>query len=737
MASKELRLPASSSSSDSSTEDEDRDTSMDEAQQSSPVDEEPQHSPMEELSPKSMPPKMRIKLSFRMPKSPEKDKLTSPASDDTAQITSEKDESATPVNLKSINEDGAADATTQTKGENGATSNDNAGADTVKEKGNVQATKSSGKEGNDTEVEEVVQATVVDSSDEGNTNDAEPVVVKVEPVEQGKRLALLKAAAAARSSSTTKKRTSSKPSLPMSSRTVRMPPLSSPGMLIPPSAGVFRGSADANGYSTPASVFDHCMSLAGYTTEARTKNPHRGSSVKREVGDMFDSDVTFALNFPSLVPKEMWSLPKDEEATSMSPDKEVAKKEEDSPTISVDDKKEEASQRDAAQLLLRSLTPSEPAKDQDQLATISSENSRKRRRPWQFSEMVPLSLTLPYPESYIQKRLRYTEEVQERERAIVASQEANQKFEDAQERYILLSNSKRSTDTELSPPVRPEPIEIPPIPEPVTPPRLSEMEGAAFDALDDSNHPIYVPKTHDKYTAHLDPACFHITNGRYFNIMSNSIADPTFVGPNAPGIANLNLAGGSGLATAYAGSTNTGSAAALKQEYYESLHRGNATPGNKRANSTGSKISSKKKSSSTDAASKSPADSSGPTDALYSGPTPTSTSTALKRLMDEGDDAAQEMKNAIIRAAVYASRTDNATMSFCGSNGEIYPDVSKAFAAHAGVRPCSRCKNNKQGAYHCRLRRKHKDLDYDGGNSPAALAPLFQEPLDDLLLGRS
>jgi hypothetical protein len=73
-------------------------------------------------------------------------------------------------------------------------------------------------------------------------------------------------------------------------------------------------------------------------------------------------------------------------------------------------------------------------------------------------------------------------------------------------------------------------------------------------------------------------------------------------------------------------------------------------------------------------------------------------------------------------------------MSFVGVNGEVYPDVSKAFAVHGGVRPCIKCKNNKQGAYHCRLRRKHEALDYDGGNSPGALAPLFKEPLAGLLL---
>ena len=36
-------------------------------------------------------------------------------------------------------------------------------------------------------------------------------------------------------------------------------------------------------------------------------------------------------------------------------------------------------------------------------------------------------------------------------------------------------------------------------------------------------------------------------------------------------------------------------------------------------------------------------------------------------------------------------------------------------------------------AYHCRLRRIHKQLDYDGGDSPSILAPLLLAPMDTLL----
>lgn len=428
------------------------------------------------------------------------------------------------------------------------------------------------------------------------------------------------------------------------------------------------------------------------------------------------------------MPSELWSLPKKKDHENGKPEPPLENGQEAPRDINHEEEKKEGDiQRDAAQLLLRSLAPTGGS-----VKDSTAETSRKRRRPWQFSEMVPLSLTLPYPESYIQKRLRYAEKVKERERAIVVSQEATHKYEDAQERYEMLANAKRSTEPLPPPPVPPEPALIPPIPEPVSPPRLSEMEGFQSDGLDDSKHPIYLPKTHEKFTAHLDPACFEITDGRYFNIMTNSIADPNFVGPSAPGIAGLTVAGGSSLATAYSGGGNAGGSA-LNAAFHGHAGGGNSatTAGpNKSAGSKGTK----KKSAGKTAATTATGDTASRDEITLVESSPTSTSTALKKMMDDGGNDAEEMRNAIIRAAVYASRVGNHSMPFLGTSGDVFPDVGKAFAAHAGIRPCSRCKNNKQGAYHCRLRRKHKGLDYDGGNSPAVLAPLFQEPLADLLL---
>ena len=101
--------------------------------------------------------------------------------------------------------------------------------------------------------------------------------------------------------------------------------------------------------------------------------------------------------------------------------------------------------------------------------------------------------------------------------------------------------------------------------------------------------------------------------------------------------------------------------------------------------------------------------------------------------MERGGEEADALREAIIRAAVLSSRLGtNGSGSFIGPTGVVYPDVNKAFSNHGNMKPCPRCKNNKQGAYHCRLRRKHKEADYDGGNSADVLKALFELPLEEL-----
>lgn len=174
-------------------------------------------------------------------------------------------------------------------------------------------------------------------------------------------------------------------------RSVRMPPIPSPGLLLLPGSGGNRGTADENGLVTPASLFDNAMSALGYTIEERTTNPHRGSSVKKEVGDMFDSNVKFSLHFPELVPAELLSNGQKEEET--------------------DDSQMNGDHKSLPERLIRAFaTTSSPSKSE--LANRTA--PPKRRKLTQFSEMVPLSLAMPYPEEYIQKRLEYIEKIKER-----------------------------------------------------------------------------------------------------------------------------------------------------------------------------------------------------------------------------------------------------------------------------------------------------------------------------------
>ena len=330
-----------------------------------------------------------------------------------------------------------------------------------------------------------------------------------------------------------------------------------------------------------------------------------------------------------------------------------------------------------------------------------------------------------------------------REKAIIAYQEAEETLEIELEK----SESRGQFKSEDWKPPKPQ-IDIPPIPVPPSPPKLSDMDGVDPDLFDDQ-YPLYTPKGDQQFVAHLDKECFHVVDGRYFGLLTTSIADPHFVGPNAPGISALNVSGASGLSTFQTGGGGYSSGGALLSAPPQSVTTGSSSSApSKGAHGSHSKSEQKKNSTS-------PSASLGGAESKKNGngPNPTASSSALRKLVEEGGEFAEKMKTCIIRAAVHASRSGQHGRSFKAPNGEVYPDISKAFAVHAGLKPCNRCKNNKQGvsftsmssdliilvflttwqAYHCRLRRRHKELDYDGGDSPAVLAPLFKVPMDELL----
>ncbi len=479
------------------------------------------------------------------------------------------------------------------------------------------------------ESDEDIKATVVESDDE----EAVTAVVAVDE-----------------SSTTPKPTPSLKPTKRRSihpTKPIKMPPLQSPGLLmIPPnhangvkgtglSSSIPSYTIHKDGFTTPASVFEETMKLAGYTYERRSQVPHRGSSVERVVDDMFDSNVFLALHVPPLVPPGLFA----------SEHSEVAS--------------DEQERNHLVQSMIDAL---KPVANRQQ--PVDEKSSRKRKRPLSFRDMMPVSLTINYPQDYVEKRKAYIQQVHERERAIVAFQEA----EELEELPSEISAKQK----------------IPPIPIPPSPPRLSEctMDDSDYQKLlNEDAHPLYIPKGRERCVAHLDEKCFHITNGRYFGLASNLIADPNFVGPNAPGIAGVSASAGAGLATSTSGTTATTLTASSFQ------------------NMTDEKVEVQRKSLDTSTKKNGPQKASdGTTGARsVSGSKSMSSENEVKKGKEAGEGVTDSTRTEIIKAAVHAARTNQHGQAFHAPNGQRFPDVSKAFALYAGIKPCERCKNNKQG----------------------------------------
>jgi len=291
------------------------------------------------------------------------------------------------------------------------------------------------------------------------------------------------------------------------------------------------------------------------------------------------------------------------------------------------------------------------------------------------------------------------------ETIIVAYQEKEEALITEKEKAELMGKIKPGDD-EMS--TKPN-IVVPDIPRPPTPPRVQELYGWDKEKFVD-RHPIYFPKGQESIVAHLDRSCFHIVDGRYFGLQTNQIADPHYVGPNAPGVGGLNLSGGTGLATANSGGGGSTSGTALLAAPAQTGASVIASSGHsKGASSTKSSKKTTAKDGSTSATATEegsngtgePKNEGGPSKKKNDGATPTASASDLRKIMEDGGELAELMKTCIIRSAVHASRLGKHSQSFKAPDGHIYPDVSKAFAAHAGLKPCIRCKNNKQGVRFC------------------------------------
>ena len=564
----------------------------------------------------------------------------------------------------------------------------------------------------------------------------------------------------------------------------------------------------------------------GYTDGNREANPHRGSSFRRTVGDVFDLDVQRSLHFPRLVPE--WLMGEEEE--KKEEEEEKKKKEE------AEEKKEaggdaattgqgeggqgEGRAKEAeplpriggaatvaprtssggslAEELRSALAEARKRRGGGASASASAAGAvgdRKRPRrsaPATFGDMVPTSLTYPYPPEYTERWVRYATLVEEREAAIARHQDAAAEAAellaeyDAQrarwaerlevwermraERradaaagadaaaYTAADTAAADTaaadtaaDAAMPPPPEepaapalPVPTPIPPLPRSPSPPPWEEEEGDGGERSgsgdgEGNNFPLRPPPRH--LLRHLDPAMYAASvptpAARYAGLLSNSIADAFFVGATAPGINGVSTVGGAGLSSAYA--TSASAFAGLhSSSYYDGLRGlseggggGAASPRRDGGDGQGwGGLPSPGRGGRAAA----PEEARSVYDGSVSGAVEGKALSGLRRLMEGGGPGAARMRDAIVRATVYSARRGGgAGKTFLGSDGTIYRDAGKAFSMYGGFVPCHRCKSNKQGAYHCRVRRRHEDEDYDGGNSSAVLGPLFLEPMESLL----
>mmetsp|Transcript_49285 Transcript_49285/g.96409 ORF Transcript_49285/g.96409 Transcript_49285/m.96409 type:complete len:711 (+) Transcript_49285:103-2235(+) len=301
-------------------------------------------------------------------------------------------------------------------------------------------------------------------------------------------------------------------------------------------------------------------------------------------------------------------------------------------------------------------------------------------KPAQFVDMIPKSCVINCPEEFLDKQKLYFHEVKKRENAIAQSQKEAEAYADAMDTYKNKRHKIEESDgskENIELPPKPPALSIP-IPRAPTPPPAPEILGNKKNLV-----------------GHLDPECFRHLTSRYYGLTSNNITDPQFVGPNAPGLtgpaANQSLQAGQVVLASQKGRSSSG----------RSGGRG--------------KNSSKKDTSGSSAVQFLSASTNSRNSALAS------SSSDLKRVMEEGGENSEKMRFSLLKAAIIAIESGQDGGSWVAYNGEVYPDVSKAFGAYSGVKPCTRCKSNKQGAFYCRFKRCHRENDYDGGDSIAIL----------------
>lgn len=241
---------------------------------------------------------------------------------------------------------------------------------------------------------------------------------------------------------------------------------------------------------------------------------HRGSSTVRSVQDIFDRWIP-GKEAKTLLPKEFY-LPLSE-------------------TLEKKECEETGNIPNEVPLLdrfIRSLSFSLTTNEVDATSSMVGKDVLSCCEPQSFEYMLPVSLTTPLPEEYISAHQQYVRDIQLREKSIYAYQKQMNEYQfskdksedkkrhplkDSKQEEVKVNESEKETPLVST--------DIPPIPQP---PSVSdfELEEVLFP-------PIHLVK-------HLDfPSFFQSKTASYYNLLSNNIADPQYVGANAPGLLGL------------------------------------------------------------------------------------------------------------------------------------------------------------------------------------------------------
>lgn len=547
----------------------------------------------------------------------------------------------------------------------------------------------------------------------------------------------------------------------------RIPLLTSPGLLLnPPPCLVIQKGGDCNsdkdialntilkkssGLSsfklnakrlmTPSDVFRQTCLFAGESCALKKKRCV-GASYCRTVNDMFDSDIGLEEMEQDLVLLDLWNH---------------------KAVIENDIRRTRLFSKALYDELKKYINRKFPDFVPNPCSTVAFDV-----KPLPFLDMITNSLTVSLPESYVQKKQTYIDSVLNREWQLNLSRTQAQKNVDAMNDYekamsnwmdlkeeleLTVNGSDSSWEDRLGPkpevPKSPSYIDIPPIP---------NVPTCSLDDIINSKHDTKLCRILESkryLVEHLDADFFLPPEGRYVGLLSNDIVDTQFVGPNAPGILNATFTSGTGLATSYVGTLSGGTFHGLtvKEDLVE-----------KRSSSYCEEDSSKKRRLTCRRTSKRSVDTyiapfinfSSPTlhdstvegyngdvaaitlDGLaYQSENETYTKRSfshLQKVMEKQDEThLVQMRDSIIRGAVYSCRIGAHSGFFLLATGEEYSDVSRAFCTYGNIRPCLRCNYNKRGAFYCRLQRKHRHLDYDGGDSASVLSPFFHMTLEELI----